>query len=314
MSYHTFLRHLDPKTIVRNVHQSILRVTIFARRHRDWQAGRIHEHLRRVLIAQFFPRIFRLIPSSSSGFVFAIPTRASRSVDAHHLTYDEDHPFIGSRHLYTVFPPLHNRFAQSRGNEETLTIFEVISTQLTPCRHSSVGESNLGIHLGVINQAQRPRHFVGAIFNYRQRLDYLILQIFPIEVVIGIHHPVTRYTRFGDTFAQSRTHHAFFRFREKEFNLFCHLVCHNFFCCHSLSPFAVACYLVWRIPYTPNKKAFLVACILANKKKLSTKKVKKKDLPTCNDIIGKSRSRLHPWMSWMEARDRDYLLSTLSTE
>ena len=76
----------------------------------------------------------------------------------------------------------------------------------------------------------------------------------------------------------------------------------------------MACYLVWRIPYTPNKKAFLVACILANNKKLSTKKVKKKDLPIRYDIIGKSRAHLHPGMSWMEARDGDYLLSTLSTE
>lgn len=51
----------------------------------------------------------------------------------------------------------------------------------------------------------------------------------------------------------------------------------------------MACYLVRRIPYTPNKKRFLVACILANKINLSTKKVKKKDLPIGNDIIGKPR-------------------------
>ena len=76
----------------------------------------------------------------------------------------------------------------------------------------------------------------------------------------------------------------------------------------------MAGYLVRRIPYTPNKKAFLVACILANNKKLSIKKSKKKDLPTCYDIIGKSRSRLHPGMRWMKVLDGDYLLSTLSTE
>ena len=197
------------------------------------------------------------MPSSSSVFVAAIPTRASRSIDAHHISNDEDHPFIGSRHLYAVFPPLYDSFAQSRRNEETLTIFEVISTQLPPCRHSSVGKSNLGIHLGVVNQTQRAFHFVGIIFNYRQRLDYLILQIFPIEFVIGIHYPATRHTSLGDAFAQSRTYHACFSDCEKEFNLFRHLVCHNFLCCHSLSPFAVACHLVRRIPYTPNKIAFL---------------------------------------------------------
>ena len=163
----SLLRYLNPKTIVRNVQQSILRVTIFARRHRDRQAGRIHEHLRCVLIAQCFPRAFRVIPSASSVCVVAIPTRTSRSIDAHHIANDEDHPFIGRRYLYTVFPPLYDSFAQSRGNEETLAIFEVISTQLPPCRHSSVGESNLGIHLGVVNQTQRALHFVGIIFNYR---------------------------------------------------------------------------------------------------------------------------------------------------
>ena len=197
------------------------------------------------------------MPSSSPVLGFAIPTRASRSIDAHHIANDEDHPFIGSRHLDTVFPPLYDSFAQARGNEEALTIFEVISTQLPPCRHSSVGESNLGIHLGMVNQTQRALHFVWVIFNYRQRRDYLILQIFPIEVVIGIHHPVTRHTSLGDACAISRTYHACFSNCEKEFNLFRHLVCHNFLCCHSLSPFAVACYLFRRIPYTPKKLAFL---------------------------------------------------------
>ena len=191
------------------------------------------------------------MPSASSVLVFAIPTRASRSIDAHHIANDEDHPFICSRHLDTVFPPLYDSFAQARGNEEALTIFEVISTQLPPCHHSPVGESNLGIHLGVVNQAQRAPHFVWVIFNYRQRRDYLILQIFPIEVVIGIHHPVTRHTSLGEVSAISRTYHACFSDCEKEFNLFRHLVCHNFLCCHSLSPFAVACYLFRRIPYTP---------------------------------------------------------------
>lgn len=77
----------------------------------------------------------------------------------------------------------------------------------------------------------------------------------------------------------------------------------------------MACYLFWRIPYTPKKKAFLVACILANRKKLSIKKVKKKDLPTCNDIIGKSRERALPSLDGLDGgRDGDYLLSTLSTE
>ena len=42
----SLLRYLNPKTIIRNEQVSILRVTIFARRHRDRQAGRIHEHLR----------------------------------------------------------------------------------------------------------------------------------------------------------------------------------------------------------------------------------------------------------------------------
>ena len=260
----SLFRYLNPKTIIRNAQVSIFRVTIFARRHRDRQAVGIHEHLRRRLVAQFFPRPFRFMPSSSSVFVAAIPTRASRSIDAHHITNDEYHPCIGCRHLYTVFPPLCDSFAQARGNEETLTIFEVISAQLPPCRNSSVGEPNLGIHLGVINQAQRALRFVGIIFNYRQRLDYLILQIFPIEFVIGIHHPVTRHTIFGNACAISRTHHACFSDSEKEFNLFRHLVCHNFFCCHSLSPFTAACYLVRRIPYTPNKKAFL-CCVHSSK-------------------------------------------------
>ena len=205
------------------------------------------------------------MPSSSSVLVATIPTRASRRIHAHHISNDEDHPFIGSRHLDTVFTPLHDSFAQARRNEETLTIFEVISTQLSPCHHFPVGKSNLGIHLGVVNQTQRALHFVGVIFNYRQRLDYLILQIFPIEVVIGIHHPVTRHTGLGDAFTQSRTYYTCFSTCEKEFNLFRHLVCHHFLCCHSLSPFAVACHLVRRIPYTPNKKAFLVACNIAHK-------------------------------------------------
>ena len=198
-----------------------------------------------------FPHLFRFTPSSSPVLGFAIPTRASRSIYAHHIANDEDHPFIGSRHLDTVFPPLYDSFAQARGNEEALTIFEVISTQLPPCHHSPVGESNLGIHLGVVNQAQRALHFVWVIFNYRQRLDYLILQIFPIELGVAIHHPVTRHTSLGNACAISRTYHACFSDCEKELNLFRHLVCHNFLCCHSLSPFAVACYLFRRIPYTP---------------------------------------------------------------
>ena len=204
------------------------------------------------------------MPSSSSVCVVAIPTRASRSIDAHHLADDEDYPFIGSRHLDTVFPPLYDSFAQARRNEEALTIFEVISTQLPPCRHSSVGKSNLGIHLGVVNQTQRALHFVGVIFNYRQRLDYLILQIFPIEFVIGIHHPTARYTSLGDAFSQSRTYYACFSDCEKEFNLFRHLVCHNFLCCHSLSPFAVACYLV--LEHTIRaKKASVRLCVHSSK-------------------------------------------------
>ena len=142
--------HLNPKTIIRNVHQSILRVTIFARRHSDRQAGRIHEHLRCVLIAQCFPQAFRILPSASSVLVATIPTRASRRVHTHHISNDEDHPFIGSRHLDTVFPPLRDSLAQSRRNEETLAIFEVVSTQLPPCHHFPVCVSNLRIHLGVV--------------------------------------------------------------------------------------------------------------------------------------------------------------------
>ena len=146
----SLFRHLNPKTIVRNVHQSILRVTIFARRHSDRQAGGIHEHLRCVLIAQRFPQFFKIVPSASSVLVATIPTRASRRVHTHHISNDEDHPFIGSRHLDTAFPPLRDSLAQSRRNEETLTIFEVISTQPPPCHHFPVCVSNLGIHLGVV--------------------------------------------------------------------------------------------------------------------------------------------------------------------
>ena len=208
----SLFRHLNPKTIIRNVHQSILRVTIFARRHSDRQAGRIHEHLRCVLIAQSFPQFFKIVPSASSVLVATIPTRASRRVHTHHISNDEDHPFIGSRHLDTVFPPLCDSLTQSRRNEETLAIFEVVSTQLPPCHHFTVGKSNLGIHLGVVNHAQRAARLVGVIFHHRQRIDYLILQIFPIEVGVGgCVHPVTRNPSLGNACATSRTHHAFFR-------------------------------------------------------------------------------------------------------